>query len=230
MAEQLNLIQKLAKIREIADVVAKSKKGYNYKYSDITEILAKVRGGMAKQRVSLIPSMVQGTMDVSPVTTVNTKSDRAGNAYDQTTTEMLFKAEMIFKWVNDDNLDDFIEVPWVVTGSQADPSQAMGSALTYCTRYFLTNYFQIAQADNDVDAYRSKQKEAENAEDRAIAEGIIATVDSLVKTFVANHADKRDDLVKLVSRYAKGGNYNLIKEPALASKLLEEVQKYVKGE
>lgn len=230
MAEQLNLIQKLAKIREIADVVAKSKKGYNYKYSDITEILAKIRGGMAKQRVSLIPSIVSGTMEVAPVTTVNTKSDRAGNTYDQTATEMLFKAEMVFKWVNDDNPDDFIEVPWIVTGSQADPSQAMGSALTYCTRYFLTNYFQIAQTDNDVDSYRSKQKEAEHAEDIAIAEGIISTVDSLVKSFVSVHVDKRDDLVKLVSKYAKGGNYNLIKEPTLASKLLEEVQKFIKGE
>lgn len=230
MAEQLNLIQKLAKIREIADVVAKSKKGYNYKYSDITEILAKIKGGMAKQRVSLIPSIASGTMDVAPVTTVNTKLDKAGNAHEQTTTEMLFKAEMIFKWVNDDNPDDFIEVPWIVTGSQTDPSQAMGSALTYCTRYFLTNYFQIAQTDNDVDSYRSKQKEAEHAEDIAIAEGIISTVDSLVKSFVSVHVDKRDDLVKLVSKYAKGGNYNLIKEPTLASKLLEEVQKFIKGE
>lgn len=230
MADKLNLIQRLVKIREIADVVAKSKKGYNYKYSDITEILAKVRGGMKTYGVSLIPSILPGTMEITPVTTVNTKFDKAGNAYDQTTTEMLFKAEMLFRWVNNDDPTDVIEVPWVITGSQSDPSQAMGSGLTYGTRYFMTNYFQIAQTDNDVDTYRSKQKEVENAEDRAIAEGIIATVDSLVKTFVASHADKRDDLVKLVSKYAKGGNYNLIKESALASKLLEEVQKYVKGE
>lgn len=230
MADKLNLIQRLAKIREIADVVAKSKKGYNYKYSDITEILAKIRGGMKTYGVSLIPSILPGTMEIAPITTVNTKFDKTGSAYDQTTTEMLFKAEMLFRWVNNDDPTDVIEVPWVITGSQSDPSQAMGSGLTYGMRYFMTNYFQIAQTDNDVDTYRSKQKEIENAEDRAIAEGIITTVDSLVKTFVANHADKRDDLVKLVSKYAKGGNYNLIKEPALASKLLEEVQKYVKGE
>ena len=230
MAEQLTLIQKLAKIREIADVVAKSKKGFNYKYSDITEILAKVRGGMAKQRVSLIPSIVPGTMEITPVTTVNTKFDKAGNSYDNTTTEMLFKAEMLFKWVNDDDPSDVIEVPWIITGSQSDPSQAMGSGLTYCTRYFLTNYFQIAQADSDVDSYRTKQKEAETAEDRAVAEGIIAKVDALIKEHLASHSDKREDLVKLVSKYAKGGNYNLIKEPELASKLLEEVQKFIKGE
>lgn len=30
MAEQLNLVQKLAKIRAISDVVSKEKRGYNY--------------------------------------------------------------------------------------------------------------------------------------------------------------------------------------------------------
>ena len=37
MAETLNLIQKLAKIRAISDVVAKEKRGYNYSYADITK-------------------------------------------------------------------------------------------------------------------------------------------------------------------------------------------------
>ena len=40
--ETLNLIQKLAKIRAISDVVAKEKRGYNYSYADITSILAKI--------------------------------------------------------------------------------------------------------------------------------------------------------------------------------------------
>lgn len=39
--ETLNLMQKLAKIRAISDVVAKEKRGYNYSYADITSILAK---------------------------------------------------------------------------------------------------------------------------------------------------------------------------------------------
>lgn len=40
MAEQLNLVQKLAKIRAMSDVVSKEKRGYNYSYADITTILA----------------------------------------------------------------------------------------------------------------------------------------------------------------------------------------------
>lgn len=231
MSEQLNLVQKLAKIRAISDVVSKEKKGYNYSYADITTILANITAGMKKYGVSLIPSIVPGTSEVIQNVVVNTKFDKTGKAYDQTVTEMLVKADMVFKWVNDEKPDDYIEVPWVVTGSQGNPSQALGSGLTYCTRYFLCNYFQIAQADSDVDTYRSKQKAAEASEDKAIAEGIIEQFDTILKKYLADHQDKTDEVKKFTSKFAKNANYLAIKEPALASKLLEDFQKtFLKGE
>ena len=144
---------------------------------------------------------------------------------------MLATADMVFRWVNDDNPEEFIDVPWFVTGAQGDPSQAFGSGLTYCTRYFLTSYFQIAQADSDVDAYRSKQKVAAESEDRAIAEEITAEFDGIIKQFLADNQDKADEVKKFVSKYAKNANYLAIKEPALAAKLLEDFNtKYIKGE
>ena len=226
MAEQgLNLMQKLAKIRAMSDVVTKDKKGFNYKYADITAILANITGGMKKYGVSLIPSIVPGTFTIEQNTMVNTKFDKTGKPYDQTATEMLVRAEMVFRWVDDDNPEDHIDVPWFVTGSQGDPSQAFGSGLTYCTRYFLTNYFQIAQPDTDVDAYRSKQKAAEASEDKVIAESIIAQFDVELKKFLADNPDKTDDVKKFISRFAKNANYLAIKEPELAAKLLEDFQK-----
>jgi len=231
MSEQLNLVQKLAKIRAISDVVSKEKKGYNYSYADITTILAKITAGMKKYGVSLIPSIAPGTSEVIQNVVVNTKFDKTGKAYNQTVTEMLVKADMIFKWVNDENPEDCIEVPWVVTGSQGDPSQALGSGLTYCTRYFLCNYFQIAQADSDVDTYRSKQKAAEASEDKAIAEGIIEQFDTILKKYLTDNQDKTDEVKKFISKFAKNANYLAIKEPVLASKLLEDFQKtFLKGE
>lgn len=231
MEEKLNLVQKLAKIRAISDVVYKEKRGYNYTYADITSILAKITAGMKKYGVSLIPQIVPGTAKVCQNVTVNTKFDKTGKAYDSTTTEMLATADMVFRWVNDDNPEEFIDVPWFVTGAQGDPSQAFGSGLTYCTRYFLTSYFQIAQADSDVDAYRSKQKVAAESEDRAIAEEITAEFDGIIKQFLADNQDKADEVKKFVSKYAKNANYLAIKEPALAAKLLEDFNtKYIKGE
>ncbi len=232
MAEtKLNLVQKLAKIRAISDVVSKEKKGFNYSYADITSILANITAGMKKYGVSLIPSVVPGTSKVIQNVVVNTKFDKTGKAYDNTATEMLVNADMIFTWVNDDDPTDSIQVPWFVTGSQSDPSQAFGSGLTYCTRYFLCNYFQIAQSDTDVDAYRSKQRAAEASEDKALAEGIIDNFDILLKKFLADNPDKKDEIVKFISKFAKNANYLTIKEPELAAKLLEDFKNtYIKGE
>lgn len=227
----MNLIQKLAKIRAISDVVSKEKRGYNYSYADITSILAKITAGMKKYGVSLIPQIVPGTANVEQNVVTNTKFDKTGKAYDNTVTEMLVSADMVFKWVNDEKPDEYIEVPWFVTGSQSDPSQALGSGLTYCTRYFLCNYFQIAQADSDVDAYRTKQKEAEVSEDKAIAEEIVAKFDEMLKTYLADNPKKADEVKKFIGKYAKNANYFAIKEPNLAAKLMSDFQTtYMKGE
>lgn len=229
--EQMNLVQKLAKIRAISDVVSKEKRGYNYTYADITTILAKITAGMKKYGVSLIPQIVPRTSSVEQKIVTNTKFDKTGKAYENTVTEMLVSADMVFKWVNDENPEEFIEVPWFVTGSQSDPSQAFGSGLTYCTRYFLCNYFQIAQSDSDVDTYRSKQKEAEASEDRAIAEQIITQFDGVVKTYLSDNPNKADTVKKFISKYAKNANYFAIKEPNLAAKLLNDFKNtYLKGE
>lgn len=225
--EKLNLIQKLAKIRSIADVAVKDKRGYNYSYADITQILAQVKAGMKKYGISLIPTITPGTSRVSQMTTVNSKFTKTGEPYEQKTTEMLYQADMVFRWVDDEHPDEvYLDVPWVVTGSQADPSQAFGSAMTYCTRYFLTNYFQIAQAAaEDVDAYRSRQKEAEVSEEKAVAEEIIRQFDTELKAYLSDHADKSEDVKKFISRYAKNADYFKIKEPKLAAKLLDDFRK-----
>lgn len=222
--QKLNLVQKLAKIRAISGAVAKNKQGYNYSYAEITQILAKVTAGMKNYGVSLIPGIVPGTTGIEQKTIVTTKTDKAGKHFDQTTTEFLVNAEMTFTWVDDDNPEDKIVVPWTVIGEQGDPSQAFGSGLTYCTRYFLTSYFQIAQ-DNDVDAYRSKQKEAEKAEDAEIAAGIIESFDKTVRAYLNDHSDQAETVKALAGKYIKGGNYKKIDDPELAAKLLSDFKK-----
>lgn len=219
----LNLVQKLAKIRAMSEIATKSKQGYNYTYTDVTEILAKVTSGMKKYNVSLIPSIVPQTANVSQLVSVNTKIDRQGNAKDVTTTEMLFTADMTFRWVNDDNPEEHIDVPWFITGSMSDCSQSLGAACSYGMRQFLTSYFQIAQSsDLDVDAYRSKQKEAEAAESKAIAGEIISKFDSVNKQFITDNPERAAEVKKFVSRYVKNAEYTKIKDPTLAAKLLED--------
>lgn len=229
MSEELNLTQKLAKIRSIADVVAKERRGYNYSYADITTILAKITAGMKKYGVSLVPGIVPNSAEVTKNVVTNTKIDKTGKAFDNTVTEMLVRADMVFTWINDDCPSERMEVPWFLTGSQSDPSQAFGSGLTYCIRYFLTSFFQIAQPEKDVDAYRTKQKAAEESEQQAIAEEIISRFDVVLKQFLADNADRMEEVQKFISKYAKNANYFGIKNPELAAKLLQDfTQKYIK--
>lgn len=222
MEEKMSLVKKLAEIRKMASAVKKDKRGYNYSYSDITDILAKVTSGMKKYSVTLIPGIVPGTAKVTKVENKATKFDRNGKPYENTTNEMLVTADMTFTWVNDDDPSDKIVVPWFVTGSQQDPSQAFGSGLTYCTRYFLYNYFQTAQTEMDVDEYRSKQREAEAAEQKAIADDIIASLDLVVRNYLAGNQGKAEEVKAFFSEYVKGGNYKAVKDPRLAAKMMEE--------
>lgn len=206
--------------------MVKDKAGYNYTYVGIDSILARVSTGMKQQGLSLIPSIIPGTLRVEPHEFIKTKTDKnTKEVYDSKEMEMVVSADMNFRWVNDDNPEEYIDVPWVITGSQEDPSQALGSALTYCSRYFMLNYFQIAQPDNDVDRYRSKQREAEEAENKAIVEEIIKTIDEMSKDYVANASDMeaaKKALLEVTSKYVKGGNYRKIDNPNLAAKLLQE--------
>ncbi len=229
MSETLNLYQKLAKIRAISDVAKKDKRGYNYTYTDITQILANVTAGMKRYGVSLIPAIVPDTANIAKNVIESVKYSKTGERLETVATEMLFTTEMQFIWVNDEKPDDRIVVPWYATASMADASQSMGAALTYTVRQFLTAYFQIAQTDNDVDAYRSKQREAEEAENRTVATAIVDQVLEIINAHLEAHPDDREEIASIVKRYARdkagkaSGNPKNITSPDIAARLLQDI-------
>lgn len=223
--EKLNIYQKLAKIRKQTEVIQKNKSGYGYKYVSIEEILSHVTAGMNKYGVSLIPRHEPGAT-VETYTYSKIKVAKGGTErYEEPITEFLVKIPVTYTWINNDDPNDRLEVPWFISGSQSDPSQAMGSAMTYGLRYFLTGFFQIATPEDDPDEWRSKQKEVEESEDRAIAAKIIEEFDKKVRAYLAEHKDKAADVKALVTRFVKSGDYTKITEPVLAEKLFEEFNK-----
>lgn len=228
MAEQLNIYQKLAKIRKQVEVIRKNKKGYGYTYVSEDEILAKISVFMDKYHLSLIPHIVGGTIRVEPYHYKKTKSTKSGDIYEENANEVLVSADMTWTWLNDDNPEERVVVGWSLVGQQADASQAFGAGLTYSDRYFLLKYFNVATTDDDPDSHRSKQRAAEVAEDKMIAGKIIATFDELVKAFLKGNEAKAEDVKKFVSKYAKGGNYFAITESTLASKLLTDFKETFK--
>lgn len=229
MVEQaLNIYQKLAKIRKQVEVIQKNKSGYGYKYVSEDEILAKISAFMDKYSLSLIPSVVSNSGTVSPYNTKKTRSTNDGQIYEENVNEVLVSADMVFTWVNNDNPQERVDVPWILVGHQSDGSQSFGSGLSYAMRYFLLKFFNIATPDDDPDKWRSKQRAAGVAEDKMIAEKIIQTVDETIKAFLAENQGKADDVKKFVSKYVKGGNYFTITESVLASKLLSDFKETFK--
>lgn len=227
MAEPQNIYQKLAKIRKQVEVIQKNKSGYGYKYVSEDEILAKVSGFMDKYNLSLIPSIVHNSTTVGPYHTMKTKTlnnkvTGETSSYEEHVNEVLVSADMVFTWVNNDNPEERIEVPWMLVGHQTDGSQSFGSGLSYAMRYFLLKYFNVATPEDDPDKWRSKQRAAEDAENKMIAEEIINSFDAQVKQFLAKNPDETDAVKKLAAKYAKGGNYFAITEPTVASALLDD--------
>ncbi len=223
--ENMNIYQKLAKIRKQVAVLKKDASGYNYKYVTEEHILANITGLMDKYGISLIPSINPGTTEVTPRTYIETKTTKSGATFDKTINEFLLTAEMTWRWLSVEKPEEFIDIPWVIVGQQSDASQSFGSALTYSSRYFLLKFFNIATSNDDPDKFRSEQKKATDADDKLIADGITGEVHKIVEIYLLAYPDNRQKVIELAEKYIKGGNYKNIKDPAVAAKLLEDASK-----
>lgn len=219
-----NLYEKLAKIRKQVGAIKKDAQGYGYTYVKEESILANITGLMDKYKVSLIPSINRETLVVTPQTFKETKTSKQGTPYEKVTNEVLLSADMTWTWVNNENPEERIEVSWVLTGQQNDPSQAFGSALTYSSRYFLLKFFNIATSEDDPDKFRSQQKAAEEAGEKLIASEIINEAHKIIEGYMAKNPDNGNVVKELAEKFIKGGNYFNLKDPALAGKFLADVK------
>lgn len=229
MAEhKLNLYQKLAKIRKPVEVLSKNRTGYNYKYVSDDVILSKLTGLMDKYGVSLVPAVVPGTTSITPYSYTVVKLDKAKNKTETVNNDVLVKADLLYRWV-DDETGESIEVPWTLVGQQANVSQAFGSGMTYCRRYFLLHYFDVSTVEDDPDAWRSRQQKAE-------LEETISRVHVLVTSYIALNPGKRAEISEIIHKYAgdvngkPNYNYNAITNAAAADKLLEELIDYTSAD
>lgn len=227
--EKLNIFQKLAKIRKNVEVLSKNASGYGYKYVSEDVILEKVTGLMDKYGLSLIPSIVPETTSVVPYHYVETKVKKDGEPYEKHSNEVLVFADMLYTWVDNADISQKVEVPWMFVGQQADASQAFGSGLSYSSRYFLLKYFNSATTEDDPDNWRSRQKEATKTEEREIAKEIVANIHTHVTQFLEKSPDQRDKLIAAIKEVAKDkngkatDNYMKIEDPVVASQTLKKL-------
>lgn len=215
----MNLYEKILKIAESSGVIKKNKSGFNYKYTTEDEILAKVTAGMHTYGVVLIPSVKPETLKVTPYT-YQRWDKKAGKEIP--VNEFVVSADMLFTWVNAENPEEKIEIPWIMTAQKDDVSQALGGALTYSNRYFLLKALQIATVEDDPDNYRSKQKEAANYEKTEAIKSLKANILELCKTKIANGYDK-DKIYSIIEKVGGVKNPNAINDIDTLNKVFESI-------
>lgn len=133
----LNLHQKLVLVRQSIGPLERDKKGYDNDYVSGSQILNKINHAMNAQNVLLIPQVLNQSHEVHTLPTK--KGERV---------LFVVSGQMSYTWINADNPEEKIEVPFFYTGAQDDVSKAFGSALTYAERYFLIKFFNLPTENN----------------------------------------------------------------------------------
>lgn len=230
--QPMRLNNKLFTLRKYVDVVKKSKSGYGYKYASIEEILAKLKAGMEKYHVMLEPHYIPGTAVIQIDHYEKTKQTKNGDTIKDLTHEFIVQQEIIWRWIDLDSGEEK-DIHWIAYGEQADPSQALGGAMTYAQRQFLTQYFQIATPESDPDNYRSQKEEAEAEANYEVTQQIIKKIDEHVTAYLElneNTDEAKKALSVIVKKYVKNGSKptadyrNHLTDPQIAAILLEQLQ------
>lgn len=237
-ATKMNIHQKLLKIADMAGVLRKNKAGFNYKYTTEDEIQAKITAGMQKYGIMLYPSLVPGSLVVTPYHYDKAKTKKEGGKtidYTVPINEVIVHAEVRYTWVNADNPTDTVECHWAYIGQMEDASQAFGAGATYGNRYYLLKALQLATTEDDPDDYRSKQKEAENYDEQKLAKAAAEELAKAVKevvnkgTALIKDGHKKEEIMTIVGKHNNGNqNPSSIKTLEVCAAVMEEFNKLIK--
>ena len=134
MAETLNIYHKLNNFRTSVETIRKDKKGYNYKYADINEVI----------KIITEPLSNNGLIDVD-----TTYKDENGQLWLET------------KLINIDKPEEFLKIETPLLLKNPNDPQALGSAITYCRRYNRVTLLGLEQEDDDGNAAKSGPQKKE---------------------------------------------------------------------
>ena len=147
-AGTLNLFQKLVEVRKSIPALHKDAKGYNYSYVTGSQILAGIQQAMNDYGVLLFPK----------IDTQNVESGETVSAKGKKTMQFRVHGRMTYTWINADNPNETLEVPFMYAAANEDVAKALGSALTYAERYFLIKSFNLPTDGDDPDGNQYNQR------------------------------------------------------------------------
>jgi ERF superfamily len=220
----MNIYQKLVEIRKSIDVFTKDTEGFGYKYVSGSQVLHKIKAKMDELGVLLIPRI----NDQSHKTFDYTVWDKQAKQ-EKSKTDFIVFGSMTYTWVNAENPEDRIEIPFQYMGQQDDISKAFGSALTYSERYFLLKFFGVPTDEDDPDAkdtagkQQRKEKTEKPASDKQL--NLINTLlDDVAKALGISKQEAYATLKKRLGTANEMENFT-VSEASKAIDILNEAKK-----
>lgn len=140
----MNIHQKLVEVRKSIKGFSKDTAGYGYSYVSGSQILKAIKSKMDELGVLLVPEVDYDTLHWEKHEYKNKKGEEK--------LDFLITMKMNYTWINAEDPNEKITVPWVCIGQQTDDiSKAVGTAMTYNERYFLLKFLGLPTDEDDAD-------------------------------------------------------------------------------
>lgn len=167
-----NLYQRILDVKANIEGFTKDAEGYKYNYVEGSQILHKIRKKMEDNSLLLFPSVKQASYSEIEVVVKGKKKPN-----------ILVQMDMTYTFLNADNPEQQLVIPFFAIGHQDDASKAYGTALTYAERYFLLKFFNIPTDEDDADAKQKREKHTKaDSSDIELLDSHINEFAELVKT------------------------------------------------
>ncbi|PKR85050.1 ERF family protein [Heyndrickxia camelliae] len=148
----MNIYQKLVEVRKSVPYLQKEAQGAQYQYVGSSQVLAAVRAKMDELGLLLTVKVIGH----------NVQSETVENRdkYDKLkkTTTYFTELDLEFTWINADNPEETLTLPFYGQGVDIAGEKGVGKALTYAEKYFLLKQFNIATDKDDPDSFQEKSE------------------------------------------------------------------------
>lgn len=134
----MSIYEKILAIRKDVRYLQKNTAGFNCKYTPSSVLIGKIRPRMDELNVLLVPEILDIKSEV-----VQNKNER------------IVTLDMKFSWINGDKPEEKLVCMWKSLG-QNQNEKGFGCAVTYGTRYFLLDFFNIPNDHADPDYFESE--------------------------------------------------------------------------
>ncbi len=146
----MNIYQKLIEVRKMVPYLQKESEGHQYKYVGSSQVLAHVRKKLDELGLLLVVKVIGHNV----LTETVENQDKYNNL--KKTTTYFTELDLEYTWINAENPEETIVIPFYGQGVDIAGEKGVGKALTYAEKYFLLKQFNIATDKDDPDAFQQK--------------------------------------------------------------------------